>query len=156
MQIKIMKKYLLITLSSLFILTGCSINNNNPDPDPDPQIRIIHWNLVKTTGGIAGVNDSFPLETIIWTFDEVNLKLKVENNNTDDTKQDALDSGTYDYSVKTVTEVKEKKFLNITGDEFGGFTVTTNQLVIDQNDMSEGSGADGFIYTFKKTIEVVE
>ncbi|MDD7887747.1 hypothetical protein [Flavivirga sp. 57AJ16] len=143
-----MKKYFLTVIFGLLLLTGCSTDDNNT-----PQVIITHWNLIKTTGGIAGVNDTFPLKTVIWTFDEVNLKLTIVNNNTDDTKQDALDSGTYAYSV---TEKNNKTYINISTNEFGGFETTSNQLVIDQNDLSEGSGADGFVYTFQRTTEVVE
>lgn len=145
-----MKKYFLTTLSSLLLLMGCSINNNNI---PNPQTIIIHWNLVKTTGGVAGVNHEFPLETIIWDFNKVDLKLTIVNNNTDDTKEDALDAGTYIYSE---SQINGKTYLNISGVEFGGFTLSSDQLIIDQNDQSQGSGTDGYVYTFEKSIEVVE
>ena len=141
-----MKKCFLTAIFSVLLLTGCSVDNNNPTP----QVVIAHWNLIKTTGGVAGVNHTFPLKTVIWTFDEANLKLTVVNNNTDDTKQDALDSGTYDYSV---TKNNDDTYLSISENEFGGFKITSSQLVIDQNDLSQGSGADGFVYTFQKTLE---
>ena len=143
-----MKKYFLTTLASLFLLMGCSVNNNT-----DPQTIIVHWNLVKTTGGVAGVNDEFPVETIIWDFNQTDSKLTVVNNNTDDTKEDALDTGTYIYSE---TQANGKTYLNIVGIEFGGFTLSSTQLIIDQNDQSQGSGTDGYIYTFKKSVEIVE
>lgn len=146
-----MKTYFLTVVSCLLLLTSCSVDDNTNIPDP--QIVIVHWNLIKTTGGIAGVNDEFPIETVIWTFNETDLKITVVNNNTDDTKQDALDSGTYDY---TVTNNSGETYLNIDESEFGGFEVTNTELVINQNDLSQGSGADGFVYTFEKTIEVVE
>ncbi len=146
-----MKKHFLTIFLSILILTSCSIKNDTQLPDP--QTVIIHWNLTKTTGGIGGVNDEFTLGTVVWTFDEIDLKITVENNNTDDTKQDALDSGTYDYSV---TEAGGKTFINIVGNEFGRFAVSNNTLVIDQNELSQGSGADGFLYTFQKTVEVVD
>ena len=141
-----MRKYFLTAISCLLLLTACSVDNGNPDP----QIVITHWNLIKTTGGVAGVNHTFPLRTVVWTFDDINLKLTVVNNNTEDTKQDALDSGTYDYSV---TKKDDKTYLHISENEFGGFEITSSQLVIDQNDLSQGSGADGFVYTFQKTVE---
>ncbi|NMH86429.1 LptM family lipoprotein [Flavivirga algicola] len=145
-----MKKFFLAMLS-IITLTGCSIKSDTQLPDP--QTVIIHWNLTKITGGVAGVNEEFTLNTIVWTFGVSDLKLTVENNNTDDTKQDGLDSGTYDYSI---TETSGKSFLNIGSNEFGRFTVTNNTLVIDQNELSQGSGTDGFVYTFQKTIEVID
>ena len=83
----------------------------------------------------------------------MNLKLTVVNNNTDEDKEDALESGTYIYSE---TQVNGKTYLNISGSEFGGFTLSSTHLILDQNVQSQGSGTDGYIYTFKKSVEVVE
>ncbi len=145
-----MRKHFLTVLFSVIILTSCSVKNDTQLTDP--QIIIVHWNLVEVTGGIAGADHTFPLETIVWDFNEIDLKLTVTNNNTDDTKEDALTSGTYPYSV---TNANGKTYFSITGNEFGRFVVTANKLVIDQNDLSQGSGADGYIYTFEKTEEIV-
>ncbi len=145
-----MRKHFLTVLFSVIILTSCSVKNDTQLPDP--QIIIVHWNLVEVTGGVVGADHTFPLETIVWDFNEIDLKLTVTNNNADDTKEDALTSGTYPYSV---TNANGKTYLSITGNEFGRFVVTANKLVIDQNDLSQGSGADGYIYTFEKTEEIV-
>ncbi|WP_303319083.1 hypothetical protein Q4Q34_00155 [Flavivirga abyssicola] len=147
-----MKKYFATIIFSLLLLTACSVKNDINIPEP--QTVIAHWNLVRTTGGLAGVDDSFPLETVVWTFNEVDFEIEIENNNTDDTKQDALDSGTYAYSV---TEANGDTFLSIDGVEFGSFTISSAAvLTIDQNNLSDGSGADGFIYTFERTLEIIE
>ncbi|AUP77881.1 hypothetical protein [Flavivirga eckloniae] len=144
------KKVLFIGLFSLLVFTSCSINDS---PNPDPRIRVPHWHLIKTTGGIAGVDHEFPLETVIWTFDDANSKLMVVNKNTDDTKQDAFDAGTYPFSIK---KVDDKTFLIINEDEFGEFEIDDKKrLIINQNNLSEGTGADGFVYTFHRTIEII-
>jgi len=46
-------------------------------------------------------------------------------------------------------------FLIIDGNEYGSITVLTNNLIIDQNLTSTGTGADGFIYSFQ-LVETIE
>jgi hypothetical protein len=94
-------------------------------------------------GGIAGVDTTFDFNKIIWTFNEENHVLTV--NNTDDV-EDGLDTLTYSYAIEE-NDAKDL-FLIIDSNEFGGFTFTQTQLIIDQNSTTSGNGADGFIYTF--------
>ncbi len=147
-----MKRYFYpIVLSCLFVLAGCSTNSTVDVPTQ--SFEIIRWNLIKTTGGIAGVNYEFSLKTVVWTFDINKQQVNVVNSNTDTTKQDALATGTYPYEE---IESKGNKFLNIDGNTFGKFTFTSNdQLIIDQNERPEGTGADGFVFTFQKVVEIV-
>ena len=139
-----MKYTLLILLISFFTLTNCSTNNDNTQPD----VIAVYWSLTNTTGGLAGVNDNFDKGEIKWVFNELTETLIVENDNTDDTKQSGLDSGNYAYSL---LEVGLNSFLIIESEEAGRLTVTTNKLIIDENQTSQGDLNDGFIYTFTRT-----
>lgn len=139
-----MKRYLLILFFSL-ALTNCSINSNDTN---QPQVITVYWNLVNVSGGVSGVDIDYGTGDIVWLFDEVNTTLTVTNTNTDDSLEDGLDSGTYPYSV---IDDGHDLFLSINATEFGNFTVTGNQLVIDQNITTSGTGADGYVYTFEKT-----
>ncbi|GGK24134.1 hypothetical protein GCM10007962_17920 [Yeosuana aromativorans] len=139
-----MKRYLLILFFSI-ALTSCSINTNDTS---QPQVITVYWNLVNVSGGVSGVDIDYNVGDIVWLFDEVNTKLTVTNTNTDDTLEDGLDSGTYPYSV---INNSHDLFLSIDGTEFGSFTVSGNQLIIDQNITTGGTGADGYVYTFQKT-----
>ena len=143
-----MKNYLILVLTCFIAFTNCS-DNDTPAP---VKIVEIYWSLTNVSGGIAGTDEDFPLNTIKWRFDEVNNILNVENDNTDDTKPDGLDSGDYDYSVLTENN---QTFLVIDSNEIGRFTVTQTQLIIDENDTSVGTGADGYVYTFSK-VTIVE
>jgi hypothetical protein len=140
-----MKFYKLILIISFLSLNNCSLSN---DSVTTPQVIKIYWNLVNTSGGVAGVDDDFQIGTITWSFNEATEILTVVNNNTDNTKQDFLDSGEYGFSVLTVGE---DLFLVIDSVEIGRFTVTSNQLIINGNETSEGTVTDGFNYTFTKT-----
>lgn len=148
-----MKIKSIIPFICLFILSSCSLNTNN-DLNEDPkQTKIFQWHLTHVSGGIAGVDVDYELETIIWVFNvdlNGNGTLKVENHNTEDTLQDGLDSGTYKISMN-VDDVKTYLFLET--NEFGEIiTPTEHDLIINQNNMIDGSGADGFIYTFKRKV----
>jgi len=139
-----MKRYLLILFFSL-ALTNCSINSNDTN---QPQVITVYWNLVNVSGGVSGVDIDYDTGDIVWLFDEVNTMLTVTNTNTDDALEDGLESGTYPYSV---IDNGSDLFLSINETEFGSFTVSGNQLIIDQNITTGGTGADGYVYTFQKT-----
>lgn len=142
-----MKYYTLVLLISFVTFTNCSVNNDNNNTPP--IIIITYWNLVNVSGGVAGISEDFPLNTIKWVFNEANATLNIENNNDDDTKPDGLDSGNYTYSV---LNKGNDMFLTIGPNEIGRFTVTQNELIINENETSNGSLVDGYIYTFEKTV----
>jgi hypothetical protein len=146
-----MKYQILITFACLITLTNCSINNDTID-EPIKTYKTL-WNLVNVTGGIAGVNEDFNTGDIIWSFDNETNTLTVTNTNTDNMIEDGFDSGTYSFSV---TNNSENYFLIIENNEFGAYSITENQLIIDQNITTSGSGADGFIYTFQANFEAID
>lgn len=144
-----MKRNFFIALSFLFILSNCSLNDNDNDTNDNFEQFTLTWHLISTTGGIAGINDQFNLDTVVWIFDEPTETLTIENNNTDDTKQDLLDSGTYQFSF--VTE-GEDSYIFVNGNELGEFTISQTNFIIDENNTSEGQLTDGFIYTFERVV----
>ncbi len=145
-----MKIKLLIVLCCSLILTNCSVSNNDVE---NPQNFKNLWHLINASGGIAGVNENFELETITWSFDEVTQKLTVTNNNQDDSIQDGLDSGTYDYSIIIANGVS---YLVVDDNEVGEITFSLTGMQIDENMMSTSTGADGFIYLFQLQTILVE
>lgn len=139
-----MRHTLLILFTCFFIFTNCSIKNDNTTPD----VVRVYYNLINVSGGIEGVDDYFELGTITWTFNDETGILTVVNENIDNTKQDGLDSGDYNYSV---LNSGGNSFLIVDSNELGSLEYITNNLIINGNETSEGSGADGFIYTFSLT-----
>ncbi|MCF8274967.1 MAG: hypothetical protein K9I95_14165 [Flavobacteriaceae bacterium] len=132
----------------IIILTSCSLSSDNSNP----QFVKTEWHLRTVTGGIEGVNNSFDFKTVIWTFDETLGLLYIVNNNTNTSAEDGFDSGTYTYSL---LDNGNNSFITINQTEFGSLTILNKQLIINQNEKSTGSGADGFIYTFQ-LVEVIE
>ncbi len=138
-----MKKIVIIALSCFFVLSNCSTNDSNPATSQ--KVRYL-WHLISVTGGVAGVDEQFSLNTVVWAFDDATKTLVVDNKNTDDTKEDGLDSGSYAY---TVLDVDGNTYLSIEGNEYGSFEISQNILTINQNLKSTGSGTDGFIYSYQ-------
>lgn len=145
-----MKYYLIIACISFLTLTNCSLDSVN---NTAPQVTKVLWHLKNVSGGIAGVDNDFPANKIIWEFKSENLTLIVSNGNTDDSIEDGLDTGTYSYSVKKVDNVE---YLTINSNEVGSATFTNNDtvLTINQNETSTGPVADGYIFTFDKSVIV--
>lgn len=139
-----MTNKILFILTCFFTLTNCNVNEDLPEQEA--QNYRTEWHLLNVSGGVAGVNDDFEANTIIWIFDQENNSVNITNNNTDDTKQDGFDTGTYSFSS---LESNDSFYMVINGDELGEYTFPNQQtLQIDENYKSDSDGTDGFIYTF--------
>ena len=139
-----MKSKILVLLVVGFCGVISSCNN-----DDSIQATIINgtWNLKNISGGLAGINDDYNQGIIKWIFDSQALTLTVENNNSQNTIYDGFESGIYSYSI---LESGGNSYLIVEDIEFGGFAITENNLVIDQNKTTAGSGADGFIIELER------
>lgn len=136
-----MKFKLIVLIVFASFIFGCSLNNDTTEPIKTKTL----YHLLNVQEGVAGVDDDYNLNEIIWFFDAENGILEVDNNNTDDTKADGLATG--DYVFSTIEE-NNKQYLLIDNTEMGRIYVSNNNLIIDENDLSDGSGADGFVYSF--------
>ncbi|MDU8886134.1 hypothetical protein RXV94_08185 [Yeosuana sp. MJ-SS3] len=132
-----MKKLLLILVTCALCLSS-SCNNDNANTKTET------WFLVNISGGIAGINENFEKGIIAWTFNEEGSALTVENTTG---STNGFESGTHSYRI---LRTNGKKYLIVENNEIGGMIETENQLTIDQNMQSGGSGADGFILLFEK------
>ncbi len=141
-----MKHSILIAFLSLITISNCTINN---DENYNPQVYKTYWHLVNVSGGFAGVNNDFDLNKIVWFFDETENTLKVTNTNSTDV-EDGLDTGTYPYTL--ITGDNNMLFLSINSNEYGFLDISETQLIIDQNITTNGTGADGYIYTFRRIL----
>lgn len=137
---KIRKTLLALTLALVFF-TSCS---NNDDSTPVVTINGL-WHVENISGGFAGIDDDYQNGEITWTF--TNQTLTVDNNAPQSALYSGLDTGTYAYST---SEIDGVTYINIDTMEFGGYSLSSTGLIIDQNIISTGSGADGFILTFKR------
>ncbi|GGD27992.1 hypothetical protein [Hyunsoonleella pacifica] len=150
-----MKFKFLIPIISLFFLLSCSIGNDDSlDFQAVQNEEIFQWHLTNVSGGIAGIDIDFKMDTIVWVFN-VDLvgsgELQVQNNNTDISLEDGLDTGTYPISIPVYDT---QSILFIDGNEYAGLlTPSENDLIISQNIKSDGNTiSDGFVYTFKRKV----
>lgn len=128
-----------------FCISACS------DRD-DTVADFLHgsWAIQNISGGLAGVDQDFVAGTVSWTFDSGTNMLTVENNHElEDVVYDGLDSGTYEYSI---LQVETQSFLIIDEVEFAGLDFLTNQMLLDQNKLSAGTGTDGFLLLFNRVV----
>lgn len=139
-----MKRILILLISSLTLI-NCSENVS----DTQPNATEVFWSLTNTKGGVADINDNFEIGKIKWVFNEFSETLIVNNENTDNSKQDGFDTGEYSFSVSAINN---ELFLFIDSIEFGTFSASDTRLVINENIKTTGTSNDGFIYTFTKTI----
>lgn len=135
----------IIGLLALLILFSCSDDDTGTTIPTETLTG--NWTLLTATGTIAGTTHEFPYGVIVWKFNTDNT-VTVFNNNTDESLQSGLASGTYPYSVTTNSEIVgcEKSITINTNAEFGCLTVSTIEMDIDQGI------ADGVNYHFEKII----
>jgi hypothetical protein len=140
-----MKKIRLITLLlSMILLSACQSDNDSPE-DNDPTLGGT-WKLTAVYGGIAGTHDTYPAGMISWEFNTTSQTVTVLNTNTDDMKQDLLDSGTYNYSFSpnTVTPDTCDEVLLIGGVSYGCYDIGSEMLTLNQVE------TDGFMVTLER------
>ncbi|PKQ45114.1 hypothetical protein [Confluentibacter flavum] len=147
-----MKYYLIIACISFLTLTNCSLGDVD---NSEPQVIRVLWHLKNVSGGVAGVDNDFNSGVIVWEFKDATSTLTVSNNNSNAAIEDGLNSGTYTYSIDD-NSTGNDDYISIGPNEFGSIAITSNgnQLIIDQNKTSTGPAADGYIYTFDKSIIV--
>ena len=120
-----------------FMLMSCS--------DADDIVQKINitangnWSLVKVSGTIAGVNNTFPEGVITWKFDEVNRTITIINNNPNNALEDIFNSGVYNYAItnNAINAICTEN-IEINATDFGCFSEIENKIIITQ------SVADGF------------
>lgn len=131
-----MKKITLL-LISLFLFSSCTSDQNT--------VITEKYSLINVSGGFAGVNENFAKGEIIWTFDTSSASLTVKKNTQN--AYSGLSEGNYSYSIQNIND---KQYIFINNIESGGVTNEVNKIIIDENEQSTGSGADGFIYQLEK------
>ncbi|HRP89990.1 MAG TPA: hypothetical protein PKX92_08120 [Edaphocola sp.] len=137
-----------LIILTLFLGVGLLISCSKEDKNISSTEALLNgtWNLKNLSGGFAGLNENYSIGTITWAFNVQN-KTIIVNNNVPESKKYIFDNGTYSFSI---IEINNHKYLKINNDEYGGLIILNSNLTIDQNKISNGVGADGFILNFEK------
>jgi len=132
-----MKKVSFLLICLVVLLTSCK----SDDTDSTNDI----WNLVNISGGFAGIDKNFDTGKIIWTFNEENSTLVIEKNTQEPFI--GINEGTYFYVIENIDGAT---YLNLDNIERGSYAISQNQLIIDENKSSTGSGADRYVFKLEK------
>ncbi|MGC6430243.1 MAG: hypothetical protein ACON5F_04300 [Jejuia sp.] len=143
-----------IAIIFLLIFTSCSLDSNDSLVSDVQNNTIIEWHLTNVSGGIAGVDINYDVDTIIWIFNvdfNGSGTLSVDNNNDQNDLEDGLNTGEY---AVFVAEYDGQPILFLDGDEYAGFSYpNANTLEINHNVHSTGVvGSDGYIFTFQRRV----
>ncbi len=130
-------KKVAILLICLVLLINCKSDDTMSTNDT--------WNLVNISGGFAGIDKNFNVGEIIWTFNEQNSTLIIEKNTQEPFI--GIDEGTYSYTIENINSTT---YLNLDNIEKGSYTVSQDQIIIDENITSTGSGADRYVFKLEK------
>lgn len=135
----------------LALAAVCLMSCNNSDDNNAAQTIDGAYKLVNVRGGIAGTNDTFNDGSITWTF-ENNGTVTVWNTNTDDSKQDLIESGAYVYTFQPNPATPDSctQALYIDGVSYGCHAVNGNTMTLSQVE------TDGYEVTLEKLNIVVD
>lgn len=121
------------------LLAGCSSESGaTQDSVVEGQ-----WKLVNVSGSFAGISHDFPAGTITWDFNPTTQMVTVINNNTDDTLNDVLETGVYNYQIVDSSDPNFcSQTIKINNNEMGCFSVVNDTLHISE------AHVDGFSISF--------
>lgn len=156
-------KLFILSFLLVFPFVGCKVKKENKngkttektekeiaktEKDAGNTILKGTWFLVQSTGGFAGTNAEIPHGDVKWTFSNQGSMVTVENNFQGEAMTyTIIKSGKYDYSV---VNNDGKSYLFLAGKELGEFHIENDRLIINENKMSNASGADRFIVQFER------
>ena len=134
-------KLSLLMILGIVLFTSC----NNDDDSTESESIIGIWNVKNISGGINGIEDEYETGIITWAFN--NQTLTVENNDAQGNIYSGFESGTYNYSANEINGIN---YIIIDNAEYGSYTLSNNNLTINQNETTSGSGADGFMLQLER------
>ena len=128
-------KYLVAAL--LFVLIWACYNDDNTNvemPQTTNENFEGEWKLVNVSGGIMGVNDTFPEGMITWKVNGISQTIAVTNDNPDAQAQDILPDGIYNYSFVPNEATPELCDMTIkVGDvNLGCYNITSEEFTMSQ------------------------
>lgn len=130
------KSILTLTLLLLVLMPSCSNDSSTNSNTVEGQ-----WKLINVSGTFAGIDNDFAPGLITWDFNATTQTVTVVNNN-NTALWDVFETGIYNYQIVDNPEFPCGEIIKIDGIEMGCFSISGNELVIDQ------SIADGFRLQF--------
>ncbi len=136
-------RYFVGILVFLFILS-CKSDDDTPviiNPNVNSSGLQGKWSMIAVSGGFIGTDHTFAKDIVVWEFDDTSKTVKVTNNNTDNSLEDGLSTGTYNFSIRNAQDIQE---LIINDNSIGNFQLGNNTFSVDEQ------FRDGFRYVFER------
>lgn len=138
--------YTLFPLLLVLLMTSSCKKEHTQPITPGSNSINGTWNLIRIYGGISGINETHNSGDVEWTFDTQTSTLTV-NDNGSPSSYFYLPSGTYSFQQISGSN---QHYLVIEANELGQFTISGDQLFIDENKKSDGEGACGFYMVLER------
>ena len=128
-----MKKSIKLLLAIFCAIALNSCSNSSDDNDPVTTTLNGTWRLANVSGGITGISDDFDDASITWTFNP-DGSINIWNTNTDDTKQDLIETGDYDYAIVPNEATPElcSQAMVINSVSYGCYSISGDTLTLSQ------------------------
>jgi len=136
-----MKNYFYLVVLTVFAFS-CN-NDDDAAQNIGPTLEG-SWSLTNVFGGLAGIDDDYENDVIIWDFNLSNQELTVTNTNIETVIFDGLPTGVYDYQV--MTNADEEVILIIEGFDFRVSGLTNTTFILDEGAFT----SDGFQLSFSR------
>ncbi len=141
-----MRTYLILAIAStLLVLNAVSCKKakvtSNPGSSTSYSSSVVgQWSLVQVYGGLMGLNELHEKGDVTWVVDSVNNSITITNLTNTANNNTRFDSGTYNFQI---VNVGGDIHLNVNNEDMGTYTITANEMLVDQN-----VAADGLYYRF--------
>ena len=113
-------------LPIVILITVAGCDPESYEPIIDYRING-QWNLTHVGGGVDGRDLNFDPEVIIWTFNEENGIVTIDNNS--ENGLSVFPSGTYSFLIE---EIDGQRTITIDGILFDSFETSQDQIFINQ------------------------
>lgn len=139
-------QFLIFLIFSFGLLTSCHKDMDDTIDKGTEEVTINGtWHLKNVSGGFAGIDVNYNQGDVLWTFNQNDNTLIVENNimtTSPESTYARLESGTYTFEIE---QNEGPQILFIDGNNTGEINLSADTVTIDDE-----SGADGFIMTFMR------
>lgn len=148
------KTFLIAFLLCGFSLVSCHDDDDgNPGPVSYPIDQQLEgkWHLTNVSGGIAGTDDDYSFNEIVWDFHTEQHTVTVTNMNTDPQKIDFFDSGTYNYTFNANTSTPElcAQTIAIDGVNLGCYEFEFSSFTMSQVE------SDGYLLQLEREPQII-
>ena len=116
---------------SLCILLACSDNAKQNNPSTNIELGGT-WNITQVLLGFSSNLQTYPPNTIVWTFDTQNQTVQIQNNSSNPNDRYIFENGTYPYVLTPNSDgnLNCPQTLKVQDVQLGCCTITNGELTL--------------------------